>query len=136
MQVRLANLSDRQACVDIAQKTLGAGSAVYDYFDSDCCFILVCEGGFCAVMVNVDTADLLDIAVLPEYRGQGRADTLMERMHCECVSRGVKEIFLEVRTDNAPAVSLYKKHGFAEISVRKNYYDDPRCDALVMRRVL
>ena len=136
MQVRLATDSDRDYCIDLAQRTLNAGNAVYDYFKNDCCFVFVTEGGFGAAMVNCDTADLLDIAVEPSLRKNGTGSALMQFMCDECKSRGVKEIFLEVRTTNAGAIALYKKFGFEQISVRKNYYSSPLCDGLVMRKTL
>lgn len=134
MQVALA--TDRNYCVDIAQSVLGAGREVGEYFNSDNCFLAVADGGFVAVMVNYDSADLLDIAVLPEHRKKGVASALMAFMEEECAARGVKMIFLEVRESNLPAISLYEKCGFDKISVRKKYYSDPVEDAVIMRKML
>ena len=136
MQVRLANENDIDFCVGLAERTLNAGVAVADYFKNDCCFVFVTEGGFGAVMVNCDSADLLDIAVEPDMRGKGIGSLLMQFMCDECSVRGVKEIFLEVRTTNEDAISLYNKFGFEQISVRKNYYSSPVCDGYVMRKIL
>lgn len=136
VQVRLASKSDLDYCVDLAARTLDAGTAVYDYFNGDSYFVFLTDGGFGAVMVNYDTADLLDIAVEPELRKKGIGSALMQFMIDECISRGVKEIFLEVRTTNTGATSLYKKFGFEQISIRKNYYSAPVCDGCVMRKTL
>ncbi len=136
MQVRLADQTDRDFCIALAQKTLGAGAAVADYFENDCYFVFVTDGGFGAVMVNYDSADLLDIAVEPDLRGQGIGSCLMQFMCDECKRRGVNEIFLEVRVTNTPAIALYKKFGFEQISIRKNYYSSPSCDGCVMRKEL
>ena len=136
MQVRLANQSDLDYCVDIATRTLDAGAAVYDYFNGDSYFVFVTDGGFGAAMVNYDTADLLDIAVEPDLRGRGIGSALMQFLIDECKNRSVKEIFLEVRTTNAGAIALYKKFGFEQISIRKNYYSAPVCDGCVMRKTL
>ena len=136
MQVRLADKNDTDFCVSLAERVLNAGSAVLDYIKGDCYFVFVTDGGFGAVMVNCDTADLLDIAVEPDMQRQGIGSRLMQFMVDECVSRGIKEIFLEVRATNQSAVALYKKFGFEHISVRKNYYSSPVCDGLVMRKTL
>lgn len=136
VQVRLADNTDRDYCVDIAQKTLGAGRETGEYFDNPDCFVGVTEGGYVAVLLSIDTADLVDIAVLPEYRGQGKANALMDFIHKRCTGLGIKEIFLEVRASNVPAISLYKKQGYTEISVRKKYYGNPTEDALIMRKTL
>ena len=56
MQVRLANENDIDFCVSLAERTLNAGNAVYDYFKGDSYFVFVTDNGFGAVMVNCDTA--------------------------------------------------------------------------------
>jgi len=136
VQVRLADAADRDFCIDLATRTLDAGSAVADYFENDCCFVFVTDGGFGAAMVNYDSADLLDIAVETDRRKNGIGSALMQFLTDECRSRGVKEIFLEVRTTNEGAIALYKKCGFEQISIRKNYYSSPVCDGYVMRKTL
>ena len=136
VQVTLADKTHREICIDIAEKTLGVGRETGEYFDNPDCFLCVTDGGYAACLLSVDTADLLDIAVLSEYRGKGRADALMTFLQAECLARGIKEIFLEVRASNTPAISLYKKHGYQEISIRKKYYSAPTEDALIMRKTL
>lgn len=122
--------------VQIADATLNAGKAVNDYFDADCYTVYVTEGGFCAIMQNLDSADLLDIAVLPDYRKCGRGAALMQFMINDLAKKGVSQIFLEVRKSNDSAIALYKKFGFEQISYRKNYYSEPLEDALIYRREL
>ncbi len=136
VQVRLAENTDREELVKIADITLGAGREMGEYLDNPDCFTALTEGGFCVMLLSLDTADLVDIAVLPEYRKQGRAQALMDFSHKECTARGVKEVFLEVRMSNAPAIALYKKQGYTEISVRRKYYSAPTEDALIMRKRL
>ena len=128
--------TDRERIIEIAEQTLNAGKAVSDYFESDCYTVYVTDGGFCAIMQNLDSADLLDIAVLPEKRGEGRASSLMEFMIDDLKNKGVTQIFLEVRKSNESAIALYKKFGFEKISERKNYYSEPKEDALIYRREL
>ena len=65
----------------------------------------------------------------------GRGGKILEDLVKEAEKRGVKRIFLEVRVSNAPAMSLYLKHGFRGLYARVRYYPDGE-DALVMVKVL
>ncbi len=81
----------------------------------------------------LDQAELANIAVRSEYRGQGYASRLLERVLQIARDREVETIYLEVRASNARALELYERFGFSQVGVRKNYYDKPTEDALVMR---
>lgn len=99
-------------------------------------FLLACDddntpAGFICGQCVADECELYRIAVLPDYRRQGTADMLMERFLAECVDKGIRSVFLEVRCDNEAAKCLYEKHGFAIAGLRKNYYTEPVCDALI-----
>ena len=81
--------------------------------------------------VVIDYAEILNIATLPEYRKKGFAEELLKYwLNFEHI-KNIK-IILEVRAKNFPAQNLYKKFGFQQIHIRKNYYKDD--DALVMER--
>lgn len=136
MQVILADDSHREKCIEIAQNALGAGREISEYFDMENCFFAYTDGGFCAMLVSFDYADLVDIAVDEQKRKSGVATALMDFAHSECKKRGVKEVLLEVRQSNAPAIALYEKQGYLRISVRKKYYSAPTEDAIIMRKVL
>jgi ribosomal-protein-alanine N-acetyltransferase len=84
----------------------------------------------------LDQAELANIAVRSEYRGQGYASRLLERVLQVARNREVGTIYLEVRASNTQASELYERFGFLQVGVRKNYYGKPREDALVMRLVL
>ena len=73
-------------------------------------------------------AEGLQIAVLPSYQGQKIATALFDFLPAD------KEIFLEVRESNRPALLFYKKEKFEEIARRKAYYHAPVEDAIVMKR--
>jgi len=84
----------------------------------------------------LDQAELANIAVRSEYRGQGYASRLLERVLQIARDREVETIYLEVRASNTRALELYERFGFSQVGVRKNYYDKPKEDALVMQLVL
>ena len=73
-------------------------------------------------------AEVLQIAVLPSYQGRKIATALLDFLPAD------KEIFLEVRESNKPALLFYKKEKFKEIARRKAYYHAPMEDAIVMKR--
>ena len=73
------------------------------------------------------------LAVKKTMRKQGIGSLLLEEMINTCRSEGVTEGFLEVRSSNHDAVTLYQKAGFTIAGVRKGYYDDTREDAIIMR---
>lgn len=73
------------------------------------------------------------IAVDPAYQGRGHGRELLEAM-LEIADRHRAEVFLEVRTDNDTAISMYRRNGFEEVGVRKRYYQPSGADAYTMRR--
>jgi len=84
-------------------------------------------------------AELLLVAVSPEYRRQGVARRLLENVASAARTQGGRAIFLEVRAGNEPAVQLYKSAGFNEVGRRPAYYagaNQSRYDALTMRQSL
>ena len=90
--------------------------------------------GYAVLSTVLDEGNLDNIAVAPAYRRQGVADALLSvvtgfgREH-------LSRLMLEVRASNAPAIALYEKYGFAAVGRRKNYYDAPREDAVLMTLV-
>jgi len=78
--------------------------------------------------------ELLQIAVDRIARRCGVADLLMTAALRYADDAGLDQVFLEVRGSNDAAISLYKKHGFKFVRLRKGYYRDPTEDAVVMVR--
>ena len=89
--------------------------------------------GYSILFAAADQADVSNIAVDPDRRGEKIGDALMREMLGRAEEEGVKEVFLEVRKSNAPAIGLYQKYGFEQIGIRKAYYEAPREDALLMK---
>jgi len=81
-------------------------------------------------------ADVLTLAVHPAHWGQGTGTALLRALVDEAGRRGHTEVMLEVRQDNPRARSLYLRHGFEEIGIRRGYYQPSGVDAVVMRKVL
>ena len=89
-----------------------------------------CVAGYSGVLVCFD-AEIALIAVSPEKRRKGLGRLLLAAATDYATSAGAENIFLEVRTGNEPAKSLYESFGFIPVTVRKRYYEDGE-DAIVM----
>ncbi len=89
--------------------------------------------GYVGIMVVGDEADLINIAVLPDYRGRGLANQLMTYVMKEVIILGLQKITLEVRESNEIAIKLYSNFSFDKIDIRKGYYTNPSENAVIMQ---
>lgn len=94
---------------------------------------IIAYGG---MWVIVDESHVTNIAVLPEYRGKGVGNILVESMIEAARPMDVFNMTLEVRVSNESAIKLYEKHGFERSGVRPNYYKENNEDALIMWKKL
>lgn len=79
-------------------------------------------------------ADMMNIAVCPEYRRMGVAENLIDQLIFWLKEKEVTCLTLEVRPSNTPAISLYTKMGFTQVGRRPGYYYNPKEDALILRK--
>ena len=79
-------------------------------------------------------ADMMNLAVKPEYRRRGVGEALVVRLVEELKAQNVYSLTLEVRVSNDPAIALYDKLGFLPVGRRPGYYHNPREDALILRK--
>jgi ribosomal protein S18 acetylase RimI-like enzyme len=79
-------------------------------------------------------AELLRIAVDPAHRGRGLGQALLEACQRDLAAEGMKDLFLEVRAANAPAIRLYGACGWVRCGLRQGYYPDGE-DALLFRHM-
>ena len=90
--------------------------------------------GYIGSQTVMDETDMMNVAVHPDFRRQGIAEALVNTLVENLKKMGSRCLTLEVRASNVPAIALYEKLGFAEIGRRKNYYRNPREDALILRK--
>lgn len=90
--------------------------------------------GYVGMMFVLDEGYISNVAVSPDCRRQGIGDALIAEMDRRAEKRALSFSTLEVRESNAPAIALYSKHGYAQVGVRKNYYDLPRENAILMTK--
>ena len=91
--------------------------------------------GYAGVWLMYDFADITNIAVAPEYRRKGLGGTMLTQLEAAARKAKCSTMTLEVRASNSSALGLYKKYGFTECGVRKNYYQNKE-DAILMEKNL
>lgn len=88
---------------------------------------------YAGLFVLPPDADVQTVAVAPEAQGSGLATRLLSQLLAQADAEGVTHTMLEVRDGNAPALAVYARLGFEQISRRPRYYPDG-VDAIIMRR--
>lgn len=93
-----------------------------------------CVLGYVGSQTVFPETDMMNIAVTHERRREGIAEVLVDSLIMELKRLGSECLTLEVRVSNKPATALYEKMGFHEAGLRKNYYRNPKEDALILRK--
>lgn len=90
--------------------------------------------GYIGSQTTTGGTDVMNIAVHPDWRRRGIAESLIDRLILELRNWGSNSLMLEVRASNGPAIALYEKMGFSHVGRRPNYYRNPKEDALILRK--
>ena len=98
--------------------------------------LLATEGeallGYVGMLYVLDEGYITNVAVTPKRRRQGIGDALISALLARAEALSLSFVTLEVRESNAAARKLYGKHGFRPVGLRKNYYDLPKENAVLM----
>lgn len=86
----------------------------------------------CGLRNIVGEGEITNVVTRRDVRGKGIAGQLLAELLEEGKKMGVEAFTLEVRKSNRPAISLYEKLGFETEGIRKNFYEKPTEDALIM----
>ncbi|MFL2544712.1 MAG: ribosomal protein S18-alanine N-acetyltransferase [Longimicrobiales bacterium] len=92
--------------------------------------------GYVVLQCSGDEAELINIAVRKGKRKLGIGSALLSKTVDVAVGLDVKKLFLEVRSSNQQAISLYERFGFDQVGTRSNYYSNPREDAQILCKLL
>ena len=102
------------------------------------CWLVALDGetvtGYVGSQTVLDETDMMNVAVHPNFRRQGVARALILALTEELKNRGSHCRTLEVRASNDPARALYESLGFVLVGTRRNYYHNPKEDALILRK--
>ena len=92
--------------------------------------------GYIGSQTVLDESDMMNVAVSPAHRRKGIAEALVLALADALREKGSVKLTLEVRASNVPAITLYEKLDFKPIGLRKNYYRNPKEDALILQKEL
>ena len=109
---------------NILEKELQNDSSIYL-----CCKVNSEIVGFAGISIVLDTAELNNIVIKKDKRGNGYSSFLLDGLIKIAESRGCKNFNLEVASNNIVAINLYKKFGFKQVGMRPKYYNE--VDALL-----
>ena len=88
--------------------------------------------GYVGSQTVLDETDMMNIAVHPDCRRKGIAAALITELVSRLKARGSRVLRLEVRESNFSAIALYEALGFTQLGLRKNYYRNPKENALIL----
>ncbi|BDZ44988.1 ribosomal protein S18-alanine N-acetyltransferase [Naasia aerilata] len=145
-RLRRAGIADLEGIMDIERATFpadawSAQTMAHELADPNG-FYIVAESadgeldGYAGLLApaGAEDADVQTVAVVERARRRGIGRMLVTALLAEADDRGALRVFLEVRADNPSAQQLYRTLGFAEVGVRRGYYQPEGVDAIVMRR--
>ena len=140
MEIRRSIPDDATAIAEIEQNIFGDPWSRKDIFSYICsetgmCYTALIDGEVVGYIIGrkiIPEGEIYRVAVREDKRQRGIGYRLLSYAMKTERGEGVETVFLEVREKNIPARSLYRAYGFREISVRKNYYQNPTENAVVM----
>ncbi|HIW21195.1 MAG TPA: ribosomal protein S18-alanine N-acetyltransferase [Candidatus Dorea intestinavium] len=92
--------------------------------------------GYVIFYVAADEGEIIRIAVKKDRRREGIGQRMLLKIEDYCEKKGINTLYLEVREGNASAFSFYLESGFINSGLRKDYYENPKEDAILMKREL
>lgn len=144
MFVRSMNVNDLEEIVKIEKELYkvpwNEKQFRYELEENEFSYLFVLEHnnvivGYYGFWVMFEDSDITKVSIRKEFQGMKLSNILMEDCFVRVEALGCDRINLEVRVDNFRAINLYKKHGFEEVIVRKDYYGKGE-DALILNKVI
>lgn len=115
--------------------------SIFDSFHQKQAFIISAEkdrtlAGYCIVYFALDEAEVARIAVDASCRRQGVGRELLDQVQQRCQEKGISHLLLDVRESNHTARAFYRDYGFGIDGIRKNFYDSPKENAVLMSMMI
>lgn len=140
--VRQMEIDDLQQVMTIENENFSVPWTETGFFSflirQDAIFLIAEEDGeilgYCGVLTALDEGDITNVAVKKDRQRSGIGKKLITQLILTAADAGVTTLHLEVRTSNHKAISLYEQMGFKQAGIRRDYYEDPVEDAVIMSR--
>ena len=141
---RNATESDIQKIAELEEKTFTdawTNQNIYETFCQKQAFIIVAEvgdeiAGYCIIYYVMEEAEIARIAVGDKHRRKGIGRKLLDYTCACCKGKQVERLLLDVREGNTGARMFYQAYGFTEDGKRKDFYNNPKEDAVLMSRAI
>lgn len=140
MTIESMTVDDISQVAEIERKIFSipwSEKAFRDSMESDNTIYIVAKennnvAGYAGMYLSFEEGNITNVAVNPLSRRKGIGEKIVRDILNRAYEKGVRDVFLEVRETNSVAIALYEKIGFKEEGIRKNFYDKPRENALIM----
>ena len=140
MEFRRMKEKDLEQVVSIEKDTFSMPWSREDFFNSmnhpSHIYVVACESdiiyGYCGMWGIVGEGQINNVAVKKEFQGKGIGFSLVQFLLEEGYKQGLEAFTLEVRESNLSAIHVYEKVGFENVGIRKNFYDKPKENAVIM----
>lgn len=140
LNIRLMIETDIEQVSEIENATFSSPWSRQDFIDSlireDTIYLVAYEEdkilGYCGLWNIVNEGNINNVAVAKEYRGSQIGFKMLTRLIELGNAQKIEAYTLEVRQSNNAAIKLYQKLGFVEEGLRKNFYENPKEDAIIM----
>lgn len=136
--LEIDNIADVAECEKICFSCPWSKESLIDAYNNNTSFFVAVEGdkviGYIGINCILDEGYITNIAVLPESREKGVGTALINRVFSLASDLNLSFVSLEVRESNSKAINLYKNLGFKTEGKRKNFYNKPKEDALIMTK--
>lgn len=130
---------DIPAVVDIEKQLFSrpwSKQAFLQALEQDTLYAVVLERdmvvGYCGMYCSFEEGEITNVAIAPEWQNQGIGHKMLEYLLEQAYQKGISYIVLEVRISNASAIHLYESMGFQNRGIRKNFYEMPKEDGMIM----